>query len=520
MTIKAQHVTAVIDDGQRKDRLTIFLLMGATALVALIGLLFLTKFPPVFVDEPWYANTAWNWLQTGANIDPMHASARPFAEWPYLGNMPMVLSFALFGVGLAQARFVSWCFGLVLLLATAATGRRLYGSTSGWLGALFLALSWPFLQASHYARPDVMLAAVIMSAYALANKSIFEGKRWPSIAAGFLLAIALDVHLNAVVFAFGFGALYLAAYGREILRRTEPWMFVLGGVLGFAVYAVFHFDAAQDFLGILPSGFALGNTHQPPILSFDLSRLLLSARDEVGRFHFYSNSLDFALIGASTVLLVVRRSKADKLLLSFIAAAIVGFVLIVGAKHDVYAILLYPFFMLIVAEAIVSLVRAGQGHQPSRVFPIALLALFLVNSSVHMAQSLFTGRNYDYYRITERLDDSIQPGSRVMAMPYWWLGLADHSFQSSLNLTYYHFFQGLGMEQALSRMEPDYLIVDDGFNSLLVNDGYYPTGAGFNAYLLPREEFVQFMAKRATLVTEFEDPWHGDIAVYAIDWFK
>ncbi|MGC8001413.1 hypothetical protein, partial [Salmonella enterica] len=64
------------------------------------------------------------------------------------------------------------------------------------------------------------------------------------------------------------------------------------------------------------------------------------------------------------------------------------------------------------------------------------------------------------------------------------------------------------------------LIVDDGFNSLLVNDGYYPTGAGFNAYLLPREEFVQFMAKRATLVTEFEDRWHGDIAVYAIDWFK
>lgn len=506
--------------GERMQSLHVLpvIILVALVLVLATSLALLTKFPPVFIDEPWYANTAWNWLQMGSNIDPMHAEARPYAEWPYLGNLPLVGVFSLFGLGLFQARIVSWIFGILLLVATVITGRRSYSLISGMLGALFLALSWPFLQASHYARPDIMLAAAMVGAYALATKGVFAQKRWPNVAAGFLLAVALDIHLNAAVFSFGFGALYLAAYGRSTLRRAETWLFLLGVGLGFAVYGILHFDPGQDFLGILPSGFALGNTHQPPLMAFDLGRLLRSVEDEIGRYHFYENSLDFALIGASVIFMLTRHARADRLLLSFLAAVVLGFVLIVGAKHDVYAILLYPFFMLMVAEMFVSIVRGGKSDQPARAFAAALLLLFLASSTTHFVQTLTRSRDYSYDRISERLAGSIEVGSRVMAMPYWWLGLAETDFHSSMNLTFYHYFQGLDLSQAMEKMRPDFVITDDGFTGLLVDQGYYPTGAGFNAYLLPRQEFRQFMAKRARLLTEFEDPWHGDIAVYAINW--
>jgi 4-amino-4-deoxy-L-arabinose transferase-like glycosyltransferase len=501
-------------------RVALIVVLVALSIVVLTSLFFLTRFPPVFIDEPWYANTAWNWLQTGVNIDSMHAEARPYPEWPYLGNLPLAAVFSLFGVGLFQARSVSWFFGILLLVATVLAGRRSYALTTGMLAALFLALSPPFLQASHYARPDIMLATIMMAAYALTTKGLFEETRWPHVVAGFLVTLSLDVHLNAAVFVFGFGALYLMDYGKTVLRRPGTWLFVFGAFIGFAIYCLVHFDPSQDFFGILPTSFALSNTHQPPVLTLSLVNLLRSAKDEIGRYRFYENGLDFAVIGASMAVLAVRRTRADRLLLVFVAATFLGFVLIVGAKHDIYAILLYPFFMLMVAESLLSLIRGSRSIELPRVFAGALLVLFVVSSTLDYARTLYESRDYDYIAITQRLQSSVAPAARVMGMPYWWLGFVNSDFRSSLNLTYYHYFQGLDLEEALSTMRPDYLIVDDGFSALLVNEGYYPVGVGFNAYLLPRLQFKEFMGQRARQVDQFEDPWHGWITVYAIDWSK
>lgn len=510
---QARKVTTVLVENRTMHSLLLLVM----ASVVLSHLVFLTKYPPVFIDEPWYANAAWNWLETGRNFDPMHAEARPSNEWGYLSNVSWVISFALLGPSFFQARLVSWFFGIVLLLAVIGVGRRSYGTTTGLLAALMLSLSLAFLQASHYARPDIILAAVVVGAYYFANVALDRERWWAHVLAGLLLGITPDIHLNGVILALGLVAVYLITYGRKVLRRSGTWLFVAGGLLGLLYYAGVRvlpnmgtFFARYDL--------AMGATHTPPLFTLSPVVLAKSAVQEIGRYHFYDYSLDFALIGASALYLLARRSPADRRLLAFVGTAFLGFVLFVGNKHDVYAILFYPFFLLMVAEAFVSLLRAGRGLAPQRLFVGALLLLFLLNSAVHVARPVLASRDYDYEAITDQIRTVVPEGARVMGMPHWWLGLADHDYRSSLSLTYYHFYNGYSLTEGLEAIRPDVVIVDSAQRGLWVDEGCFPPGPGFEIYKLPRQEFEEFLAERGEKVLEFSDRWHGKFEVYGIRW--
>lgn len=499
------------------------LLIGLTVvLVEITHLVFLTSYPPLFIDEAWNANAAWNWLQTGINFDSMHAGTLDqygyeWLRWPVIGNAPWLLSFASLGLGLFQLRLVSWVFGLFLLLAIVVAGRLSYGMITGALAALLLSLSPPFLQGSHYARWDIMIAVVAMAAYAMALVAL-EKNKWPAhLLAGLLVGLSLDIHLNGLLFAPALAALYLAVYQRKVLLKSGTWLAALGGLLGITYYLA---------INVLPNpeayfaqfNFSYAFTHKLPLAGFNPLDLLRSARAEIGRYHFFENNLDFALIGASFAYLATRRAKADRLLLIYVGVAFVNFVLFVGNKHDVYAILLYPFFMLMVAETLLSLIREGRGFNKQRIFAATLLGLLLFNSVVHFTRPIFDSRDYDYAAITDQIKSVIPPEARVMGLPNWWLGLAEYDYRSSLNLTYYHFQNGYTLTEGLEAVRPDILIVDANLQGLLVDEGYFPPGPGFEIYRLPRQEFEDFLSRRGEKVLEFTNPWHGKFEIYAVHW--
>jgi 4-amino-4-deoxy-L-arabinose transferase-like glycosyltransferase len=498
------------------EKVIVFLLGTLTALVLFYQLINLTSYPPVFIDEPWYANAAWNWLKNGVNFDAMHAGAREDVIWPLIGNFPLLVSFATLGLGLFQARLVSWIFGVVLIIVTVIVGRRSYGNLSGYFAALFLALSPPFIQASHYVRPDIMLSTLGMTSYFLTLIAFEKNRWWAHLLAGLLIGLSFDIHQNASLFAIGLGVLYLFNYRFRVLKQSGTWLFVFGGLLGVAYYAfVYVLPNASDFFNYYR--FSLGISHQMPLMTLNPLSILKSAREEIGRFHFFENSLDFALIGASVVFLALRRKRADRFLLIFTGSVFIAFVLLVGNKHDIYAILLYPCFMLMVAETLVSLVRGSQRFSPQSAFASALLGLFLFSSLFHLVRPVTEHRNYDYYAITDHIKSVIPVGARVMGLPHWWLGLADYDYSSSLGLTFSHFINGDSLEEGFDALRPEYLIVDTGFRGLLVNEGYYNT-EGFEFYKLPRKEFENFLSRRGDKVLEFSNPWHGRFEVYLLEW--
>jgi|GEM_PF-1206908 len=503
---------------------TLVLLLGlAVAVIEISHLVFLTVYPPVFIDEIWNANAAWNWLKTGVNFDSMHTGTLDqfgyeWVRWPIIGNVPYLASFALLGLGLFQARLVSWVFGLILLLATIMVGRRSYSLVTGMLAALLLSLSSPFLQASHYARWDIMLAAVAVVSYGIALIALQENKWWAHLLAGLLVGLSVDIHQNAILYALGLVAMYLALYKARVFRQPGTWLAAAGGLLGIAFYVAGHIlPSPSAYFSLFSLSFA--GPHKVPVQSLNLLDLLASARAELGRYHFFENSLDFVLIGASIAYLAVRRSQADRLLLAFTAATFAGFVLFIGNKHDIYAILLYPFFILMVAETLATLIREGQGLSKERVFASVFLALLLLSGVVRYARPVYASRAYDYSKITDRIASVIPPRARVMGYPKWWLGLADYDYRSSLNLTYYHYQNGYSLTEGLEAIRPDIIILDqENLQYWLVDEGYFPSGPGFDLYKLPRQEFEGFLAQRGQLILEFSDPWHGEFEIYAIHW--
>jgi 4-amino-4-deoxy-L-arabinose transferase-like glycosyltransferase len=498
------------------EKTLLLLIGGFTVLVLLIHFIFLTRYPPVFIDEPWYANVAWNWLKTGVNFDSMHAGAREDIVWPFIGNLPWLITFAAFGLGLFQARLVSWIFGIILVLMTFLVGRKSYSTATGVLAALLLALSPPFMQASHYARPDITLSAMGMLSFLLVMVAFDGGRWWAHFLAGLIITLSLDIHQNAILFALGIVVLYIFEYGRKTLRTPGTWVFVLGGLLGLAYYLI---------LLILPSGsafvnyyrFSLGTSHQLPLLTLDPLELLRSARAEIGRYHFFENSLGFVFIGASFVYLVIRRFRNDNRLLIFTLTVFIGFVLIVGNKHDIYAILLYPYFMLMVSETMVSLIKAKETIRLPKVYTSSLLVLLLFSGGIYLVRTFVSYSNYSYYEITDNIKRHIPEDARVMGLPNWWLGLADYDYRSNLGLTYNHFFKGYSLEEGLETLRPDILILDTGWQGLLVDEGYFST-EGFDIFKMPRKEFYNFLSQRGEKIFEFSNPWHGKFEIYQIHW--
>ena len=501
--------------------LTVGLLLGTVAAV-IVSLLCLTTYPAVFIDEPWYSNTAWNLVTKGINFDSMFTGALDqwpayWVRWPLIGNLPLAAAFAIGGLGLFQARLASWLLGIVLLILVFALGRRLYSTLTAALTTTLLALSSIFLQASHYARVDIFLACAVTSALYLFVIGVQDNKRWAFFASGLIGGLSVDIHMNGALFAISLVVLFVVVFGRKVLRTRHAWYFAGGAVLAGIYYLGVHIAPYPSTYFEISRGWQ-GSMMRPPLVTLNPMVILQSLVNEIGRYHFYEYSLDFALIGASILFCIARRQKADRILVMFVGVAFLLFVLLIQAKHDIYAILFYPFFLLLVAETLISLLREGRRLEPQRLFAGAILALFVFNSALHIARPIAANRDYDYYEVTNHVRRVIPAGARVAGLPHWWLGLSDFDYRSIMNLTYYHFFNDYSLTQGMEAIRPQYLIVDTGLRGLLMDQVGFTTKPGFSMYDLPRGEFEAFLAQRGHKIDGFVNPWHGIFEIYEIHW--
>jgi hypothetical protein len=183
---------------------------------------------------------------------------------------------------------------------------------------------------------------------------------WAHLLAGFLIGVGMDVHQSAFMFTPALAALYLGQYGRKLLVRRGTWLAGIGGAAGVGIWVAIHIlPSPETYSTLMQFYFSGGADAEMPIAN--PATLVESAVREFGRYGFRQNPLDLALIAAGGALLLWRRSVADRLLLAFTGAAFVSFVLFSGNKTNLYAIHLYPLFMLIVAQLFAALFRRFSG---------------------------------------------------------------------------------------------------------------------------------------------------------------
>ncbi len=493
--------------------------LGLIAIIVIMlgHLLFLTRVPTVFVDEGWYANSTWYWLKTGVNRDPIFGDVfdqfgSPWVRGYFIGQFPWYLTFATLGLGFFQARLTSWILAAGLLVAVVFLGRQLYSTRAGILAALLLALSTPFLYASHYARQDVWLALVAVVGYYLIMLGMKHNRWWGHVAGCFLFGVSPDIHQNGIVYIPAVIVLYILNYGKGFLRSRGTWLAALGGVAGFLVFAALHLlpDPAISFRLI---EFAAANTL--PILSpVSLAR---SAVGELNRYEFIQNNFDLALIAAGAVYLLFRRRQADRYLLAFIGVYQMASIAFIGNKSFLYGILLYPFLVLITAECLLSLFKEARHLNKVRLFLGMILVVFVFKGVYALGRRISNNRDYDYERVVEQIHRLVPPDARIMGMAQWWFGLADHEYLSSFVIPFYRFYNNYTVSQTLETTRPDIIIVDSLTGSLLAEaDDVMP--AMLNVFRIPRGEFLEFLDERGTQLDPFSDPILGEFYIYAIDW--
>ena len=193
-------------------------------------------------DEPRYAAIARAMAETHDWITP-RLWGTPWFEKPVLYYWTAGLAMRLFGVGEFAARLPSALAGLLAVAAAAWAALRSYGLGPAWYTLIMLPTSVAMIGFSRAAGPDMLFAALLTAAMAVAVEILQRDKPRPiwQIAFGFFLGAAVLAKGPAAVILAGGATLAWAAISRQWLapfRFLHPVVLAVFGVTALPWYVL------------------------------------------------------------------------------------------------------------------------------------------------------------------------------------------------------------------------------------------------------------------------------------------
>ena len=537
------------DLGRALDLAVVALVLAYT-IVLMPGL---TRWPPLINDEGREANLFW--VASGADPAAERMNAyRGFSTWGNGGlqGATAAVIFRLGSVGVFQARLTSLIWGGLLLLVVYWLGRRYWNRSVGLAAATLLAISNPFLVATHTLRPDIQVVTMILGSLLLTERSVDRAARRPIVTAflgGLLLGLVVDTHPNGAAFFPLVGLVYPLRLGwRSFLRRRVTWIFLAGMIAAALYYLSVRF--LPDPAGFLTAlGYWVGVDKAPPAvqaagggLGARLGGMLLN---EALRYQDYFGEepleLLVILLGLSGGLwMALRGSHPARLFWLGLLFAAAFFVVAVSTKSKYYMLLTYPLYLLLLARVLERIAawvasktphplpaarrkyrlrrhplpRAGEGGWGVRgvlrgTILAAIVAAVLVwpfKLEDRAWDNFIRARRYregqDYLELTSRLKELAGPGARIMAPPVYWIGLHDHPYSDIFVYERVERQYGMSPAQFLDETRPDFVITD----AKIATDRRVER-------LLYNE-----LDSRATYDLIVRHKNYGDVAVYRLTW--
>lgn len=479
------------DLGRTTD-LAVVVLVVAYTVVLMPGL---TRWPPLINDEGREANLFW--VASGADPAAERMNAyRGFSTWGNGGlqGATSAVVFRLGGMGVFQARLTSLIWGGLLLLVVYWLGRRYWSRAVGLAAAVMLAVSNPFLVATHTLRPDVQVVTMVLGALLLAERSVDPGRRRPLVWAflgGLLLGLVVDTHPNGAAFFPLVGLVYPLRLGwRSFLRHRVTWAFVLGMVAAALYYLSVRFlpDPAGFVAGL---SYWVGVDKAPPAvraaggIGARLGGMLLA---EVARYQDYFGEepleLLVVLLGLGGGLwMALRGSHPARLVWLGLLFAFGFFVVAVSTKSKYYMLLTYPLYLLLLArvlERVAAWVASKTPHPPTplsrarergqgvRGVILAVLVVVVMVWPLKLDErawdNYIRARRYregqDYLELTSRLKEIAGPDARILAPPVYWIGMHEHPYSDIYVYERVERQYGMTPAQYLDEIRPDLVITD------------------------------------------------------------
>jgi len=201
-------------------------------------------------DDGYYAQKAKEILLSGDWIN-IHYNGNPKFDNPPLFMWFQALSYKIWGINEYAAKFPSAVFGTLSILLLYLFGSELKDKNYGFLSALILALTQPFVRYSRRGMIDVTLTFFVLAALYFAWKGTAKDKRWFFLWA---LACGMSILLKSVL--GGFPLIIVICWlilnkQREVLFS---WEFILSIVLIFIIggwwYLIEIIKWGQQFINL------------------------------------------------------------------------------------------------------------------------------------------------------------------------------------------------------------------------------------------------------------------------------
>jgi len=513
-----------------RAKLIIYILLGVYGVVFfLMHLYSLDKAPnAVFIDEPWLSDAALQFLKNGRFGFSIFGDLFGLDKDVGFGNIHLfaeAMMFKLFGFGLYQARLVSFLSGLLLIWFTYLLGKKLYDRKTGIMSAVLFSLSGMFVDVSHFARQDMMLAlfmAVSLYLYLFAKE-----KRSGILyfITGLLLALSLDVHLNGVAMIVSIGVLFLWEYKSKVFKEKSFWFILAGLFLG----TIYFFSVHRLFLYQWNTEYYSANRTGSPIMSIMnvqefYRRILIKMKDFYlpyftgGEFHHKIVISIFILFAIASA--IYRRREADKMLLSILGVFGIFYFLIFANPLIAYWVYLYPFFYILISASIFSLIKDYQigilkwrTYEKKVYIGLAILMVILLIGAGRYAKwtyKAYAGSpdardGYHYYSYIDKLKAHIPEDAVVLGHTMWFYGF----YQQPYIAIYYFEWalkeknekirkkHGADFAETIEKRKVDYIIIDDDFRARMSRGS-----------CIPPDQFFPFLKSKCDLVATVMDGYH------------
>ena len=488
----------------------------------------LPRYPAVFVDEAWLVSRAWAWLQTGINFGPLDAGV--FDKqldgygtfYPIIPTLLISVFLHLFGVAVPWLRLLPLLFGLGLLVASFSIAYQFSGSKRcGLIAAILVATSHSFLISAHLIRYDIFVAALGYSAVAI---SMIGWRRKSSslfFVAGLMIALAFEVHMNAVLFGPLIFIILLAQGGWRIVTSPQLGGLILGGLCGLGMYILVHVVRYPATFLAMGKGFAI--THLPPLFSPGLEEFWNSI-DEMGRYWIYLTSGRIVITVLAAGTLYRSKFQNSKILFLTLIVGLIAFSLMIRNKMFYYAILIAPLSDIFLAVWIQEMSRAdiqlSFWLKRMKAFGISTL---IATCGIPVYLVFSSPSPEDLELIGTRIKQTIPANASIMGPQTYWFELYEYPYLSWQQILIHRLFHSNhSIDTALDALRPDILIIDDDLRQYILPNQIEGPRSSFERYTrvrgLSKEELDSFLSRHADLVDNFISATYGRIQIYSIHW--
>ena len=508
-----------------------------TAVFLTVSLRHLDRVPPVYEDEPWQASTGWKLATEGVFGSDLFTGFHGM-EAHYYGYLPvhpllLALTFKLAGLGLLQARLETVVLGLMVILLTYWLGRRLFDPGVGALAVVFMLVvrltgltryqlsGILFLDMARIARYDMAVPVFGLSALHLYLSAKERDSPLLFVLAGGLAGLAGLSHLYGA-----FWVLMLAVLAMWQGSRWHVLALLSAGFLApWLPYAAYVAGGFEDWLGqtrlyaprfdLANPGWYLGNLlaeprrYGPGLGPPGWSYLL--------RPGFWSA---LVIIPASAVGLAVRAVRHGDRSARTLLVPLVGFpilfALFLHLKLVNYTLTFLPVGALAAAWGARSAYRWSGSSCRGLALRASLLALLLAvcleGASRIASVERAAGNTSSYRQFIENVGPDIEPGSSVLGLHNYWLGMEHTDYRS--------WAVPLLLDDptnppapiptgvTLSAFDPDVILIDDRMRAYFEQHAV----AGSSA-----QQALAWMDSRGyRLVRVVEDPTYGRMEIYRV----